>query len=383
VDTGIWLMSVRADQTHTTTQVSTTTQNVNLFPGRLIPDGQDGLIASWIESPIVPAGQPPDQSTFRARRVLAGGGGISFDLPLTPPLDLLHPADSPLPTNPELALGQNDRAFVSYGNTVGGFLVSNGAGGWSYAATNDITMVSAASDASLVAKTLAVDGTDTILRFPAGGGVTTSTFGLAEIGHVVKDLWTTTSAASGTGLLKGESIGWTTNGWFQPSSGGQRRVRRVFRDRGTVPGHQDAAIEALATFRALVSKWEIGAAICKKGLNYWWTDDVTSEDAGSVDVIGLAGPKCTTEGAAMVADVHFHLPNGGGSPYPSGPDFGVANNHPSLTFYLSVQRPNSNPPSFWYLKYKGPNASNMFTCQWNGARFMTFNGIVWTPCGIP
>ena len=153
VNTGIWLMSVRADQTWTTTQLSTTTANVNLFPGRIIPDGQDGLIASWSESPIVQPGLPPAQSTFRATRVLSGGGLMPFDLPLTPPLDLLHPSDSPLPTNPELVLGQNNRAYVSYGNAAGGFLVSAGGGGWSYASTNDVTVIAATDGASLVAKT--------------------------------------------------------------------------------------------------------------------------------------------------------------------------------------------------------------------------------------
>ncbi|MCC7241588.1 MAG: IPT/TIG domain-containing protein [Acidobacteria bacterium] len=62
VNTGIWLMSVQANQTWTTTQLTSTSANTNLFPGRIIPDGAGGLIVSWIDSPIVPAGQPPAQS---------------------------------------------------------------------------------------------------------------------------------------------------------------------------------------------------------------------------------------------------------------------------------------------------------------------------------
>jgi hypothetical protein len=233
VNTGIWLMSVRADQTWTTTQLSTTTANVNLFPGRIIPDGQGGLLASWIESPIVPAGQPPAQSTFRAYRKLAGGGGTPFDLPITPPLDLLHPVDSPLPTNPELLLGEGGRAFASYGNSVGGFFVNDGTGGWSYAAASQITMVATAnvqtgSDPSLVAKTPAVDGTDTILRFQGGGGAaSTSTFGVANVSHLVKDLWITSSSNGFTGALKGENIDWATTGWFSAEQSGKKAPGKI------------------------------------------------------------------------------------------------------------------------------------------------------------
>lgn len=82
-----------------------------------------------------------------------------FDLPLTPPLELLHPPNTTLPTNPELVLGQNDRAFVSYSNSVGGFQVSTGGAGWSYSAPSVITMVATADDGRLVAKTPATDGT--------------------------------------------------------------------------------------------------------------------------------------------------------------------------------------------------------------------------------
>ncbi len=222
VDTAVWLMSVHPNGSSTTTQLATTTANVNLFPGRIIPDGAGGLIASWIDSPVVPAGQPPAQSTFRAARIPAGGGVVPFDLPLTPPFELLHPANTVLPTSPELVLGEQDRAFVSYSNMVAGFHIATGSPSLSYAASSAITMLAATADGGLVAKTNPGSGIDTVLSFPVGGGVHTSTLGVGGIEHMVKDVWTSTSIGAGAGLLNGENIDWASSGWFSPDQGGTK-----------------------------------------------------------------------------------------------------------------------------------------------------------------
>ena len=373
VNTGIWLMSVRADQTYTTTQLNTSTQNVNLFPGRIIPDGTGGLIASWIDSPIVQAGLPPAQSTFRAARVISGGGVIPFDLPVTPALELLHPATSPLPTNPELVLGQNTWAYVGYGNTVGGFIATNGAGGWSYSSANEITMLAAGADTSLVAKTAAPDGTDTILRFYAGGGLATSSFGLANIGHMVKDLWTVSSAAGGSAVIKGESIDWATTGWFQVSPAGQRRVSGVYRDLPGVPGHQSAAFDMMNALRPLATRWEWGGLICKSGLNYSWTRFVTSQDSGTVDVMG----QVDCGGQTTAAAIHLHV-LGAGLPTPSGPDLQNANNFTSFTYYLSAPKLDQTAGS-QFIRYQGPNAVSN-TCYWFGTWKKYGVSTGWLPC---
>ena len=372
--TGIWLMSVRADQTWTTTQLNTTTQNVNLFPGRIIPDGQGGLIASWIDSPIVPAGLTPEQSTFRATRVLSGGGLMPFDLPLTPPLDLLHPSESPLPTNPELVLGESNRAFVSYGNTVGGFLVSTGGAGWSYAATTDITVIAATDSASLVAKTRATDGTDTILRFFDSGVPVTSTLFAANISHVVKDLWITSDVSGATGPLQGENIDWATTGWFRVSPAGQRRVSGVYRDLPGVPGHQAAAFDMMNALRPLATRWEWGGLVCRSGLDYSWTRFVTSQDNGMVDVMG----QVNCGGQATAADVHLHVFGGAGLSTPSGPDLQNANNFTSFPFYLSAPRLDDVSGS-QFIRYQGPNAVSN-TCYWFGTwrKYSVSTG--WVPC---
>jgi hypothetical protein len=382
VDTRMWLMSVRSNQTWTTTQITTPDADRNLFPGRIIPDGSGGLLVTWIDSPIVASGQPPAQNVLRAARVASGGGITVFDIPLTLPLDLLHPPDSSLPTNPEFVLGENGTAFVSYGASVASFNINTGASAWTYSGTSDVTLVAAARDGSLFTKTPAGDGTDTIMRFASGGGMSSSTLGLPTLGHVANELWASNQSNS-SGMAIGELINWASTGWFQPSPGGQQRVKGLYRDRPGVPGLQDAAFEMMDALRKLATKWEYGGMICKRGEDYLWTRLETSEDAGFVDVIGLAGPDCANAGASIVADVHVHLPHGLGEPNPSTQDLINANTYTDWLFYLSVQSPNSKPPLYRYLRYKGPGASVANTCTWTNVRWVRHNGIEWVTCTAP
>ncbi len=279
VDTGIWLLSVMPGQSSSTMQLSSTTANTNLFPGRIIPDGVGGLIVSWIDSPNVPAGQPPTQSTFRAARILAGGGVTPFDLPITPPLELLHPPNSALPTNPELVLGQDDRAFVSYGNSVASFQVSTGGASWTYAAESAIAMVAGAHDGGLVAKTQAPDAGDTILRFSAGGSVSSSTFGVSQISHVVRDIWTSpTLDSSAAGLLRGEPIDWATSGWFSPDQGKTYSAAGHLELINTSRGDPEQAL-IRGTFQLARAKLEEDLLLPNSGCAAWFNSALSGNDA--------------------------------------------------------------------------------------------------------
>ena len=82
--------------------------------------------------------------------------------------------------------------------------------------TNDVTMLATASAGSLVAKTPATDGTDTILRCQSAGGYATSTLGLADVSHVVGNVWASSDPSDGSALLDGEEIQRATTGWPAP-----------------------------------------------------------------------------------------------------------------------------------------------------------------------
>lgn len=98
-----------------------------------------------------------------------------------------------------------------------------------------------------------------------------------------------------------------------------------------MPGYEAAALEAMDTLKHLVLRapWEYGAMVCRKGNDYFYTDEVTDNDAGRVSVIAKAGPKCVAAGALSVADVHLH-PWFLGQPTPSGDDLQVADTNLNL-----------------------------------------------------
>ncbi len=229
VDTGIWLMTVNVDQTWTTTQLNTTTENTNLFPGRIIPDGDGGLLATWIDSPIVPVGQPPAQSTFRAARIFSGGAITVFDLPLTPPLQLLLQPNSQLPVNPELTLGQDNTAFVSYGETLRAFNINSGAPGWEYLAAGQTVRTVVSDVANGVVAKSTLQGADSVLRIDSAGGVTTESWTGTGLEYLVGEGWFGLGGGSGATAYSGVPVDVSTAGWFAPSQGKTNAGTPVYR----------------------------------------------------------------------------------------------------------------------------------------------------------
>jgi outer membrane protein assembly factor BamB len=211
VTTGVWLMSFKPDSTWSTTQLSSSTNNVNLFPGRLVPDGTDGLLASWIESPVVPPGEPPAQSTLRAARI--GGGVGLFDLPLTLPLDLPRPPNSGLPINPELTLTQDGRVVLTYGDKLIAFNPQNGALLWSYDSAGVAlrTVVADTSNGVLLRREDSI--TNNMIYFDGSGASTSSTWPSSGVSFHAGGTWFGRS----NGAVHGISVAAVepaTTGWF-------------------------------------------------------------------------------------------------------------------------------------------------------------------------
>jgi hypothetical protein len=123
----LWLLKIAPDGTTSTTQLSAS-NNANLFPGNIIPDGQGGVLATWTVD--VPFG-PPGPHLYQAADVFPGGGLNHYDLPMAP-MQLVVDANTGLPVNPPLVLGENGTAFVSYGTNVTSFDLNSGSVNWNH-----------------------------------------------------------------------------------------------------------------------------------------------------------------------------------------------------------------------------------------------------------
>jgi hypothetical protein len=168
----LYLMQINPDNSSSSTILSSTTQNQALYPGRIIPDGQGGVLATWT---ISPASGPVPQYPYQAADFAAGVVGTPYNLPFSP-------SSVSIGQSPTLVLGENGVAFATdttdsvNGPAVASFNLSSGSVNWSYqvAAQETITLVAATSGNGLVAK-VTQNGTDSVVRFDPTGAATYDT----------------------------------------------------------------------------------------------------------------------------------------------------------------------------------------------------------------
>jgi hypothetical protein len=196
----IWLMKIDVNGTTTTTQLTTTDTNTNLFPGRIIPDGLGGVIATWTFSPAQP---PADPNPLRAARVTAAGTVTPYNLPLQPAQVLISP--SGLPVNPDVLLGATNSAFFSYGSDLVSFNVDTGVANWTYSvAPSQIKVLVADSTDGVVAKRIDADS-ETVVRLSSAGDATPDSWSGSGIDY--SQTWTWLGQVASTSMTVYEAPG--------------------------------------------------------------------------------------------------------------------------------------------------------------------------------
>ena len=93
----LYLMEIEEAGPITSIQLSSTTSNENMFPGRIIPDGQGGVLATWV---IVPSNGSIPANPYQAAYVISGAVTASYSLPFTPRNFVLGPDSLPLSPSP-------------------------------------------------------------------------------------------------------------------------------------------------------------------------------------------------------------------------------------------------------------------------------------------
>jgi hypothetical protein len=217
----LWLLKIAPDGTTSTTQLSAS-NNANLFPGNIIPDGQGGVLATWTVD--VPFG-PPGPHLYQAADVFPGGGLNHYDLPMAP-MQLMVDTNTGLPINPPLVLGENGTAFVSYGTNVTSFDLNSGAVNWNYqaAAQTAVSLVSYANGNGLAGK-ITNNGQDTILRFDFTGATTTDTWSATNLDHFLGDAFVGSLPASfALGYFRAQQVDPTPSLFPAPMQKGSNRA---------------------------------------------------------------------------------------------------------------------------------------------------------------
>ena len=143
----LYLMEVSVAGPITSTELSSTTLDENLFPGRIIPDGQGGVLATWS---IVPGTAPMPTNPYQAAYVVSGTITASYSLPFTP--TSLSSGPDGLPINPSLVLDETGTvAFATDGQSKGdstnglgpkvvSFNLSSGTPNWTYQVSQQDTL---------------------------------------------------------------------------------------------------------------------------------------------------------------------------------------------------------------------------------------------------
>jgi hypothetical protein len=217
----LYLMKIAPDNSHTSITLSSTTQDTNLLPGRIIPDGQGGVLATWTISPSAP---PSPMHPYQAAHVVSGVPGAPFDLPFTPKAVTFG-------KYPTLVLGEGGTVFVTDGTDpdngpqIASLDVNSGSVHWSYLASTNSTLslIASASGNALAAK-LTQNGTDTIIRFNAAGVATIDTWSGTGIDYFISDIWTGVGSGSSLQAYSAGPVDFSTAGWFSPNQHGSNKA---------------------------------------------------------------------------------------------------------------------------------------------------------------
>jgi hypothetical protein len=168
----------------TTTQLNTTQYpeptDSSLMPGRIIPDGQGGVLATWTISPSNPPFPPQPWHYYQAAHVVSNSVVASYDLPFLPFKPVLN-------RYPTMVLGENGTAFVTDGRDpdrgpqVVSFSLASGTPNWSYqaAAGNALTIMAVTSDGGLAIN----DSQAGVVNLSPGGTPVLVTGALGGIPH--------------------------------------------------------------------------------------------------------------------------------------------------------------------------------------------------------
>jgi hypothetical protein len=223
VSSVLWLLKIATDNTTTSTQLSSSS-NMNLFPGSIIPDGNGGVLTTWTINWTGDTTIQPPTHPYQGADVSSPGGVVTYDMPMAP-TQVANNQASGFPAYLQLVLGENGVAFVSYVSNIVSFSVASGSVNWNYQATpqNYLNIIASTVGNGLVAKTTNLNGLDTALSFDPTGSVTIATWTGSNISYWAGSYYPG-SSPSGTTEYFGDIIQLSDSPMYEPSSAGTNQA---------------------------------------------------------------------------------------------------------------------------------------------------------------
>jgi hypothetical protein len=205
----LWQMKIGPDNSITSLPITSAPSFID--PSQAIPDGQGGLLAVWGLTSFVYSGV--NQGLYVAH-VSSNNAVIS-----TLRLDQAVPGFSGVY---QMVLGENGTAFATDGATVVSFDINSAQINWIYASPSQTTVsiIASASGNSLVAKTTAQNGTDTVVRLDALGQPSSDAWNGTGLQYFFGDLWSGQAGVPSVEMFSAASIPWSSSPWNMPDPRG-------------------------------------------------------------------------------------------------------------------------------------------------------------------
>ncbi len=180
-----------------------------MLPGSLLPDGNDGVLATWT---VVKVNPPAEPEPYKAAHLSSAGAILStYTMPYAPATTTSGAYG--LPLAPSLVLGESGTAFAAYGNNVTSFDLASGAANWNYDAGSAVTFLGYKAGAGLTL----IDALKNQIGI-SSSGATESSFSLAAFSMTRPDWegnWQGAQPSDGIALAAIETtrMDWGTSDW--------------------------------------------------------------------------------------------------------------------------------------------------------------------------
>jgi hypothetical protein len=233
VSATLYLLKLPIDNTPWSTSVlSSTTQDQVLAPGRIIPDGQGGLLATWTLMPSNPPQWDPANPPhpYKVSRIIGGAPNPPYDLPFTPKnlvwgkwiIPVLGESGTAFATGPTTS---TDGTNTDY-SRIAAFDVSSGSPFWTYDSASQLSVISTSAGNGVVAKA-STGSSETVIRFTSAGASSSDPWVGTQVDYYINDVWTRLTSDSGFVAYSAPSISFANSDWFQPSQGGSNKAKEI------------------------------------------------------------------------------------------------------------------------------------------------------------